>query len=132
MPEVTLEQAAIALGVSVDTVRRRIRLGRLSARLDDTRRSLVTVPEVPPAADIERLKRQERAQVTALRHDNAHLAELVEELRREQAQLLAQTMALREQLAAEIEAQRELRGLLANAQGQISRLLPPIAASHAG
>lgn len=125
MPEVTLEQAAIALGVSVDTVRRRIRLGQLTAHRDATGRSLVAVSAAPTLpADVERLRQQEREQRASLLRDNAHLNDLVDELRRQQVQLEAYNAVLREQLGAASEAQRELHRLLANAQKQISRLLP--------
>jgi excisionase family DNA binding protein len=132
MPQVTLEQAAVVLGVSVDTVRRRVRLGQLTAHRDPTGRSLVAVPAAPLLpTEIERLSQQDREQLLALRRDNVHLSALVEELRRQQARLEQHSATLREQLAAAIEAQRDLHRLLARAQDQISRLLPvPGAGSH--
>ncbi|MHB8574046.1 MAG: hypothetical protein ACYDCQ_01820 [Dehalococcoidia bacterium] len=132
MPQVTLEQAAVVLGVSVDTVRRRVRLGQLTAHRDATGRSLVAVPAAPLLpTEIERLSQQDREQLLALRRDNVHLSALVEELRRQQARLEQHSATLREQLAAAIEAQRDLHRLLAQAQDQISRLLPvPGAGSH--
>ena len=48
---VTLEEAARRLGVSVRTVRRRIRSGELAARMDNGHR-LVSVPVVPQPASI--------------------------------------------------------------------------------
>ncbi|HLZ71325.1 MAG TPA: hypothetical protein VKV26_15600 [Dehalococcoidia bacterium] len=124
MPEVTLEQAAIVLGVSVDTVRRRVRLGQLPAQRDATGRRLVTVPAAPALPeDVERLHQREREQVNALNRDNAHLTELVAELRRQRVQLEAQNAALQTHLHAASEAQRDLHRLLANAQEQIAQLL---------
>lgn len=124
MPEVTLEQAAIVLGVSVDTVRRRIRLGHLPAHRDGAGRRLVTVPAAPALPeDVERLRQHEREQVEALRRDNAHLTDLVAELRWQRQQLEAQNAALQEQIHTASEAQRDLHRLLANAQEHIAHLL---------
>ena len=124
MPEVSLEQAAIVLGVSVDTVRRRIRLGQLPAHRDGGGRRVVTVPAAPVLPDdVERLRQHERDQVEALQRDNAHLAELVAELRRQLQGWELQNEALREQLRSAGEAQRELHRLLAQAQEQIAHLL---------
>ncbi len=125
MPDVTLEQAAMVLGVSVDTVRRRIRLGQLTAHREATGRSLVTVPAAPALpADIDRLRQQERDQFDALKRDCAHLSETLHELRREQAQLREHNTVLAGLLVNADEAQSELRSLLATAQQQIDRLLP--------
>ncbi len=124
MPEVTLEQAAIVLGVSVDTVRRRVRLGQLQAHRDGAGRRLVTVPAAPARPeDVERLLQREREQVEALQRDNAHLTELVAELRRQRQQLEAQNAALQRQLHTASEAQRDLHHLLGNAQEQVAQLL---------
>jgi len=72
VPDVTLEQAAIALGVSVDTVRRRIRLGQLSAHRDAGGRSRVAVPEVPSfALDVERIRQQDQEQLATLRSESS-------------------------------------------------------------
>lgn len=133
MPDVTLEQAAIALSVSVDTVRRRIRLGQLSAHRDAGGRSRVAVPEVPSfALDVERIRQQDQEQLVTLRGENVHLSDLVDELRRQQAQIEAYNAVLREQLGAANESQRELRRLLANAQEQVNRLLTAVSGSSTG
>lgn len=47
MPEVPLSEAAARLGVSVDTVRRRLRSGELAGR-QVGRRALVSLPEAAP------------------------------------------------------------------------------------
>ena len=133
MPDVTLEQAAIALSVSVDTVRRRIRLGQLSAHRDAGGRSRVAVPEVPSfALDVERIRQQDQEQLATLRSENVHLSDLVDELRRQQAQIEAYNAVLREQLGAANESQQELRRLLANAQEQVNRLITAVSGSSAG
>lgn len=125
MPDVTLEQAAMVLGVNVDTVRRRIRLGQLTAHREATGRSLVTVPAAPALpADIDRLRQREREQFDALQRDYDHLNEIVCELRREQEQLREHNVVLAGLLANADEAQRELRGLPATAQQQLDLLLP--------
>ena len=49
MAEVTLEQAAVQLGISTDTARRRIKQGKLTARTGDDGRLIVTVPDPAPA-----------------------------------------------------------------------------------
>lgn len=124
MPDVPLEQAAIVLGVSVDTVRRRIRLGRLQTYRDTAGRRLVTVPAAPALPeDVERLRQQERERSEALQRENDHLVELVAELRRQRQHLEAHIAALQEQVHAAGEAQRDLHRLLANALEQVARLL---------
>ena len=133
MPDVTLEQAAIALSVSVDTVRRRIRLGQLSAHRDAGGRSRVAVPEVHSfALDVERIRQQDQEQLATLRNENVHISDLVDELRRQQAQIEAYNAVLREQLGAANESQRELRRLLANAQEQVNRLLTAVSGFSTG
>ncbi|HLC23673.1 MAG TPA: helix-turn-helix domain-containing protein, partial [Dehalococcoidia bacterium] len=47
MAELTISEAAVALGVSVDTIRRKIKRGELRARQDNKGRYLVAV-EAPP------------------------------------------------------------------------------------
>ena len=53
MAELTIPEAAVALGLSTDTVRRRIRAGALASRTDARGRYLVDLPEAtaprPPA-----------------------------------------------------------------------------------
>lgn len=46
MPELTMAEAAVALGVHLDTIRRRIRRGELAVRRDERGRNLVMVPDV--------------------------------------------------------------------------------------
>lgn len=50
MPELLLRDAANHLGVSLDTMRRRVRRGDLPARRDGRGRLLVTIEMVPPAS----------------------------------------------------------------------------------
>jgi len=120
MAELHIRQAADHLGVSADTVRRRIRRGELAARRDSRGRLLVdvvsTVAEAPhrqpthayaPAADeptmhrladVERQRDQLEGQVRVL---NDHVT------------------ALTRQLDDAAEERRELRQLLAGAMRQL-------------
>jgi excisionase family DNA binding protein len=93
--EVTLSEAASRLGVSVDTVRRRLRSGELAGR-QLGRRTLVTVPE----------------SVSPSRRAGD---ELLAEVRAERDRLAAQVDALNRQLEAAAAERAELRGLLARA-----------------
>jgi len=51
MAELTISEAAVALGVSVDTIRRKIKRGELRARQDNKGRYMVAV-EAPGAMEI--------------------------------------------------------------------------------
>ena len=95
MTEVTLSDAASRLGVSVDTVRRRLRSGELAGR-QVGRRTLVTVSES---------------------HAPSRRAgdELLTEVRAERDRLAAQVDALNRQLEAAAVERAELRQLLARA-----------------
>ena len=111
----TVPEAATVLGVSVDAVRGRIRRGKLGSEYDKhgTLYVWVETPEadspgpsqtvVGPSTDQDRLGSQEQ---------------LVESL-------LDQVAYMREQLAAEREANRENRGLLAAALERIPAIEPP-------
>lgn len=107
MPSLPLAEAAALLGVSVDTVRRRIRRGELEAAKDERGRYVVEVADTPapsldtPAGDLP--------EVAVLRERVARLeAEL--EARRREAE------------AAEV-AQREMRALVSQAQSLQLRLM---------
>jgi nitric oxide reductase activation protein len=134
MPALLLPEAAAALGVSVDTIRRRVRKGQLVATHDAEGRLLVEVPTArQPQADAVQDAMQTAAaawqapssppeparQVPST--DNAdHARALLEEVRRQRDQLEATVGDLRARLdqaethltAAE-QAQAELRRLLA-------------------
>jgi excisionase family DNA binding protein len=107
VPSLPLAEAAAHLGVSVDTLRRRIRRGELEAAKDERGRYVVEVADTPapsldtPAGDL--------AEVAVLRERVARLeAEL--EARRREAE------------AAEV-AQCEMRALVSQAQSLQLRLM---------
>lgn len=96
--EVPLSEAAARLGVSVDTVRRRLRTGELAAR-QAGRRTLVSLPEAAAAP--------------ARRTSD----ELLAEVRAERDRLVIHLDALIRQLDAASAERAELRALLAQAMG---------------
>ena len=94
--EVPLSEAASRLGVSVDTVRRRLRTGELAGR-QAGRRTLVSLPE---------------AVATPARRASD---ELLAEVRMDRDRLALQVQALMGQLEAAAIERAELRGLLSQA-----------------
>ena len=143
MAELGMVEAAAALGVSVDTIRRRIKAGALGARHDERGRLLVTIPDPvepgarqgepdtwhrlaashapvtgsdaakPPPADPEATPTGDAPQAARAGPSAEHAQELLDEVRRQRDQLEAQVEAQRRQLdAAEVE-RSELRRLLA-------------------
>lgn len=100
--EVSLSEAAARLGVSVDTVRRRLRTGDLAGR-QAGRRTLVSLPEKAPTP----------ARSTG--------DELLAEVRAERDRLAAQLEAMIRQLDAASIERTELRALLAKALGMDRR-----------
>lgn len=130
MPEMTMTEAAAALGVSVGTIRRRIQRGDLQARQDERGRYLIRVdlstPTSPPSPTAEMA-----AELARLRLQLEHEREMLAEVRRQRDELAVLLDAQRAQLEAIFEAQAradeeraELRRLLGNAQMQLSALLP--------
>jgi excisionase family DNA binding protein len=135
--DLTIAEAAAQLGVSVDTVRRRIKSGRLASHVDPAGRLLVAVEPAaegaPPGAD---------ARTDLLRQELDHTRAMLEEVRRQRDELAtaersradalaSEVDVLREQLTAANEGQRELRVLLLRtneqlgiAQQQLQALLP--------
>lgn len=114
MAEVTVGEAARILGVSLDTVRRRARLGLIQARRDEHGRYLVELPD-EVAAEPESLA------------PDARLAQALETA----ALLREQNVGLQAQLDARTRAEEELRVLLLRqseqltiAQQQLQTLLP--------
>jgi predicted site-specific integrase-resolvase len=107
VPSLPLADAAAALGVSVDTVRRRIRRGALEAAKDERGRYVVEVAE--DAAPMALPSHGDAAEVAVLR----------ERVTRLEAELEARR---REAEAAEV-AQREMRALVSQAQSLQLRLM---------
>jgi len=114
MTEMTIAQTAASLGVSVDTIRRRIKLGMLEAHTDQTGRRMVLMQgtATPPAVV--------HAEAERLHQELEHTRELLTEVRRQRDELAAQLDVQRQQLLAatralerEAEERAELRRLLA-------------------
>jgi septal ring factor EnvC (AmiA/AmiB activator) len=129
MPDVTLPEAAAALGVSIDTIRRRIKRGDLLARKDGAGRYVVTIDtdaaqahahDAAAAAAVA----EQQSEADRLRLELAHARELVEELRRQRETLDTQLAAHRHQIEQDAIERAELRRLLGNAQQQLAHLLP--------
>ncbi|MDQ6794348.1 MAG: hypothetical protein M3067_05950 [Chloroflexota bacterium] len=102
MPEVGIAEAAVRLGVSVDTVRRRLATGQLTGERDPgvTGKWRVQVPEAPArTANVD--------QVVDLRGERDQLLRMLESERQRHA-----------------EAERELRVLLGQSQELAQRMLP--------
>src|SRR5215208_5395050 len=114
MAELSIHEAARTLGLSVDTVRRRIKAGTLLARKDGAGRYLVQVDEAAAAAPAEAGPvNQGQSELARVQAELAHAEELVAELRHQREQL-------ERQLRDREQAERELRVLL----GQAQRALP--------
>jgi excisionase family DNA binding protein len=94
MGEVSLSEAASRLGVSVDTVRRRLRSGQLAGR-QSGRRLLVTLPGTSAAG-----------------RPRAEPAELLDEIRAERDRLAALVGLLVRQLESESTERRRLLALV--------------------
>lgn len=146
MAEVTLEQAAVLLGISVDTARRRIRKGALVARTGDDGRLVVTVPDPEPAqadasgtpadamqpqadasaqlsAEIGQLKAQVEGQAALLAEKDRRIAaleETVTDLRGQVEHGQQSEAELRQLLAREQAAHAETRVMLQSLMPQLS------------
>src|SRR5579883_995132 len=127
MPELTVPEAAAALGVHHETIRRRIRRGELAARKDERGRVLVDLPHT--RADATHTLPHTQAEADTIAGLLAALAESQAALKREQensAQLLERLKA----------AEGQVLGLLAT-QGRIAAPVEttystlPEAAQHA-
>jgi excisionase family DNA binding protein len=117
MAEVTIAQAAATLGVSDDTIRRRIKAGELDAREDERGRKLVTLPdETPPTATAA-----DGASTTTANH----VQEWLTDVRAERDRLAEQVRFLAQQLDASTTAQSQLRELLAREQSRTLALPAP-------
>src|SRR4051794_16675351 len=126
MPALLLPEAAAALGVSVDTIRRRVRKGQLVATHDAEGRLLVEVPPAryaPADAMQDAIQTAEAAwQMPSTPPDPAmqvpssddadHARELLAEVRLQRDQLEATVGDLRGRLDTAEQAQAELRRLL--------------------
>lgn len=112
----TVPEAATVLGVTVDAVRGRIRRGTLPSEHDEHGKVYVWVDALE--ADRPRPSETDERPSGASQGPSADREELVESL-------LEQVAYMREQLAAEREANRENRRLLAAALERIPAIEPP-------
>jgi excisionase family DNA binding protein len=112
--EVSIAEAAASLGVSVDTIRRRIKRGELVAELDGKGRYVVRLgePEAPRS-------------VAELEAENKRLADLLDELRRQRDMLQQQVDDLRQYRQDDAEAQQQLRGLILALTSKVPQLPDP-------
>ena len=125
MAELTISEAAVALGVSVDTIRRKIKRGELRARQDNKGRYLVAV-EAPPrgAAPAVAGAPGNAAETARLRLDLEHAEAMVAELRHQREVLEGELQGARQAMQDAATERSELRRLLGNAQMQLRALLP--------
>ncbi len=130
-PELTLAEAAAALGVSVDTIRRRIRAGDILARRDVAGRYRV-VPLLRQASDDEREALYAWAEeVSRLEKE---LRETRERLDHAQSEQRVLSVELDEARDAEVKAQSELTDLWQRLNEGVLHVRPvdPDAPEHAG
>jgi len=136
--EVTIREAADRLGVSVDTVRRRLKAGELTGRQEPQGASgyrwLVQLPDdalaetpatAPPSADAYELA-DARARIEGLER-------LIDELAGQRDKLGTERNDWKDAARRESEAARELRVLLKGAQESTRALtatLEPVDAAH--
>jgi hypothetical protein len=116
--QVPLIEAAAVLGVSSDTVRRRLAIGELTGEKRKTRHGLAWFVDVPDeaveAVAVER-DHADMEEVAALRGRVEYLDLRLEHLREENQQLRADRDAWRELVQRGDEERRELRLLIAQA-----------------
>src|SRR4051794_35046103 len=115
MVELTIPEAAAALGVHIETIRRRIRRGELEARRDERGRFLVSLSDI----DAESTPTQRVHGAGAV--DAATYADI----KRQRDELMEALRASQDALEREQVASSELRRLLGNTQQQLQALLPP-------
>jgi len=115
---VSIKAAAEWLGVSPDTVRRRLKRGELPGRHERTAQGFVWQIEVPhaPARGQRVSSEQPAPAIAADALELARLRERVSGLERERGELIAQRDAWQEQARRSSEAEAQLRELVARAQ----------------
>ena len=129
---VPIKEAAERLGISADTVRRRLKRGELTGRQEPTAQGFVWVVELPPlepgqgeaSASLELQAAAPTAQaVIGEALELAELRERVSGLERLTSELKEERDEWREQARRHEDAARELRILVRNAQ-ELARALP--------
>jgi excisionase family DNA binding protein len=122
MAQLSIAQAAAALGVSVDTIRRRIKSGLLRATRTDRGAYLVEVPGVDdnapavsaqaPATDFHLFAEERRREPHSSTGELSAVKELLEAERRHNEELKEQMSFLRQQLEQAESARERLVQLL--------------------
>jgi len=113
--ELSIAETAVRLGVSVDTIRRRIRRGELSARQDGRGHYVVVLEDGEAGTAPPLSSGTVEGELGRVRLELAHAEELLIEVRRQRDQLEAQVTAQHDQLSAAEEERHELRILLGSA-----------------
>jgi excisionase family DNA binding protein len=119
MPEVTIADAAHRLGVSDDTIRRRVKAGDLAARRDEHGRLWIPVDDDQAAAT------PAESSATAPRPPDRDRDLLLSTITAERDRLAEHVRFLAEQLDRATRAQGELRELLAREQRRTLALPAP-------
>jgi hypothetical protein len=131
--ELSVADYAVQLGLSSDTVRRRIRAGTIPARSDAQGHYIVLIPDddaPTPLHAVHGVQVQETDvyaephAAETLRLALLHARELAEAERRRADEQGVQLAMLREQLAAHTKGEEELRALLLRQSEQLARVLP--------
>ncbi|GEM_PF-665111 len=130
MAELTITEAAAALGVSVDTVRRRIKSGEMEAHQDSRGKYLVAV-EASNGTPVAVPGPGGLADVARLKLDLDHAFAMVDELRHQRETLEAELQGARQALQDAATDRSEMRKLLGIAQMQLSQALPALGAGEA-
>jgi excisionase family DNA binding protein len=127
MPEMTMAEAAETLGISLDTIRRRVRRGELPHRRDERGRNVVNITDEEPVQLPVQLPVHARADDALV-----HVQELLAAIELRGDLLAAEVETLTHQLEARTTAEQELRVLLLRQSEeierqseQLNRLLPP-------
>lgn len=124
MADLTISEAAAALGVSVDTIRRKIKRGELTAHQDSRGKYLVSV-DSSAAAAAPAGPSAGPADTARLRLELEQAENMIEELRHQREVLEAELQGTRQAMQEAATERAELRRLLGNAQMlQMVRALP--------
>lgn len=122
---VSISQAAQRLGVSPDTVRRRLKRGDLQGKQERTAQGFVWQIEVPSESLTSEHKASEQppAAIAEDAFELERLRERVAGLERERGELIAQRDAWQDQARRSGEGEAQLRELVARAQ-MLAQALP--------
>lgn len=123
---VSIQEAAERLGVSPDTIRRRLKRGELQGTQARTPQGFVWQIEVPsePATSESKASESPAAAIAEDALELERLRERVAGLERERGELIAQRDAWQEQARRSSEGEAQLRELVARAQ-MLAQALPP-------